>query len=140
MVIESRVSVKSRLNEQVKDYLMSLQANNEETKQHYAAMIGFFVDFLANKGIERFEDATKTDFGQFLSTKRSQNTKNLNIFIIKNFYTDYLGKKELVEYLHQKSVKETITPAELLTPEEVMKLAMEVGRRREMNKVITREI
>jgi integrase len=136
MVIENSISVKSRLNEQVKEYLMSLQANNEDTKQHYGAMIGFFVDYLENKGIERFEDATKTDFGQFLSTKRSQNTRNLYIFIIKNFYTDYLGKKELVEYLHQKSVKETITPSELLTPEEVMKLAMEVGRRREMNKVI----
>ena len=49
MVIENSVSVKSRLNGQVKDYLMSLQANNEDTKQHYAAMIGFFVDFLANK-------------------------------------------------------------------------------------------
>jgi len=58
MVIENSVSVKSRLNEQVKEYLMSLQANNEDTKQHYAAMIGFFVDYLLNKGIERFEDAT----------------------------------------------------------------------------------
>ena len=47
--------------------------------------LGSFVDFLANKGIERFEDATKTDFGQFLLTKRSQNTRNLFIFIIKNF-------------------------------------------------------
>ena len=46
MVIENSVSVKSRLNEQVKDYLMSLHANNEDTKQHYGAMIGFFVDYL----------------------------------------------------------------------------------------------
>jgi len=41
IVIENSVSVKSRLDEQVKDYLMSLQANNQDTKQHYAAMIGF---------------------------------------------------------------------------------------------------
>ena len=34
MVIENSVSVKSKLNEKVKDYLMSLQANNEDTKQH----------------------------------------------------------------------------------------------------------
>jgi hypothetical protein len=32
MVIENSVSVKSRSNEEVKDYLMSLQANNENTK------------------------------------------------------------------------------------------------------------
>ena len=92
MVIGNSVSVKSSqensLKWQVKDYLMSLHANKEVTKQHYGAMIGSFVDYLENKGIKRFEDATKTDFGQFLSAKRSQNTRNLFIFIIKNFYQE----------------------------------------------------
>ena len=43
MVIENSVSVKSRLNEQVKDYLMSLHNNESDTKQHYGAMIGSFI-------------------------------------------------------------------------------------------------
>ncbi len=88
MVIENSVFAKSRLNEQVKDYLMSLHENNSDTKQHYSSLIGSFVGYLENKGIERFEDVTKTDFGQFLSTERSQNTRNLYIFIIKNFYAN----------------------------------------------------
>ena len=48
MVIENSVSVKSRLNEQVKDYLMSLHANNEDTKQHYGANHGFFLNLFSN--------------------------------------------------------------------------------------------
>jgi len=68
MEIENSVSVKSRLNEKVNNYLMSLQDNKEETKLHYASCFGSFVQFLENKGINRFEDATKTDIGQFLST------------------------------------------------------------------------
>jgi hypothetical protein len=62
-----------------------------------------------------------------LSAYKTQETCTFSI--IKNFYTDYLRKKKLVEYLHQKPVKMTITPSELLTLEEVMKLAMEMGRR-----------
>ncbi len=46
MVIENNVSVKSRLNEQVKEDLDSLYANKEDTKQHYGNMIESFVDFL----------------------------------------------------------------------------------------------
>jgi hypothetical protein len=84
--IENSVSTKSRLNEQVKDYLMSLHANNEDKKQHYGAIIGSFVDFLANKGIERFEDTTKTHIGQFLSTKRSLALHKLWLEHLKHNY------------------------------------------------------
>jgi hypothetical protein len=106
------------------------------TQNSISSLIGSFINFLENRGINRFGEVTKTDIGQFLSTKRTQNTRNLYIFIIKNFYTDYLGKEELVKYLHQRPMKEAITPSELLTPEDVINLAKEAGKRREMNKVI----
>ncbi len=93
-------------------------------------MIRSFIDFLVNRHIERFEDALRTDIGKYLSTERSQNTKNLHLFILKNFYTDYLGKEEIVKHFHQKSVKKAITLSELLTVEEIMKLAIEADKRR----------
>ena len=74
MVIENSVSVKSRLNEQVKGYLMSLHDNKDEIKQYYASCFGSFVLFLEKKGIKHFEDASKTDIGQFQSTKKTQKT------------------------------------------------------------------
>ena len=140
MEIENSVSVKSSLKdslkEQIKDYLMSLHNVSEGTKHHYASCFESFIQYLENKGIKSFEEVTKTDIGQFLSTKQTQNTKNLYIFIIKSFYKNYLDKDKLVEHLHQKPCEETITPSELLTPEEVIALANEAGKRRDMNKVI----
>jgi site-specific recombinase XerD len=140
MQIENSVSVKSSLNDslkwQINDYLISLHDVSEGTKHHYASCFGTFVDYLEEKGIKSFEEVTKTDIGQFLSAKNTQNTKNLYIFIIKSFYKNYLGKDKLVEQLHQKPCEETLTPSELLTPEEVIALANEAGKRRDMNKVI----
>jgi integrase/recombinase XerD len=140
MQIENSVSVKSSLKYslewQIKDYLMSLHDVSEGTKHHYASCFVSFVDYLEKKGIKSFEEVTKTDIGQFLSTKETQNTKNLYIFIIKSFYKNYLDKDKLVEQLHQKPCEETLTPSELLTPEEVIAIANEAGKRRDMNKVI----
>jgi hypothetical protein len=125
MVIEDSVSSIS-LKEQVNDYLMSLHDNGDDTKHNYAIYFGTFIDFLEKNGIKHFQDASKTDLGKFLSTKRKQGTKNLYIFIIKNFYKNYLEKPELVKHLHQKATMEEITPSELLTPDEVMLLAAEI--------------
>ena len=138
MVIENRVSVKSsqsdNLKEQINDYLMSLHDVSEDTNQRYASCFDSFVQYLEKEGIKSFEEVTKTDIGQFLSTKKTQNTKNIYIFIIKSFYKNYLDKDKLVEQLHQKTTEETITPSELLTPEEV--IANEAGKKRDMDKVI----
>jgi site-specific recombinase XerD len=122
MVIENRVSVKSSqldsLKEQINDYLLSLHDVSDGTREHYGSCFYSFIQYLEMKGIKRFEDATKTDIGQFLLTMHAQNTRNLYIFIIKSFYKNYLGKDKLVEQLHQKPYEEPITPSELLTLEE----------------------
>jgi site-specific recombinase XerD len=140
MEIETSVSVKSSpkysLKEQINDYLMSLHDVSDGTREHYGSCFDSFVQYLEKKGIKRFEDATKTDIGQFLLTKHAQNTRNLYIFIIKSFYKNYLDKDKLVEQLHQKPCEETLTPSELLTLEEVIALANEAGKRRDMDKVI----
>jgi site-specific recombinase XerD len=109
---------------------------NEASKGNYRACLKSFVQYLENKEIKSFEEVSKTILGQFLSTKGAQNTKNLYIFVIKNFYKNYLDKCDLVENLHQKPAEETITPSDLLTLEEVVNLANVAGERKDVNRVI----
>ncbi len=136
MEIEDRVPVKCCLNEAVKDYLDTLHNSSEQTKHNYVQHFNSFIKFLETKGIKTFESVTRKDIEQYLSTKKTKSSKNLDIFLIKNFFTKYLGKEDLVKDLHQKIVMEEITPAELLTPQEVMAIAIEAGKRRDRNKVI----
>jgi site-specific recombinase XerD len=137
MQIENSVSAKSVLKALITKYVLSLHNVSDGTKEQYYSCLDSFTSYLISKGINRFVDATKTDIGQFLSTKQTQNTRNLYIFVIKNFYKNYLGSENVVKHLHQKSVEETITPSELLNPEEVIALANEAGKRKDMYKVIT---
>jgi integrase/recombinase XerD len=136
MEIEDRVSAKCSLTEVVKDYLDTLHNSSEQTKRNYVQHFNTFIKFLEKKGIKTFESVTRKDIEQYLSTKKAKSTKNLDIFIIKNFFTKYLNKEDLVKNLHQKVAMEEITPAELLTPQEVMAIATEAGKRTERNKVI----
>lgn len=136
MQMDVSVNPKCDIAERIEEYVLSLHDVGDSTKEQYATCLNAFAIFLASKGICRFEDATKQDIGLFLSTKNSQNTRNLYIFVVKNFYKNYLNDKDLVEHLHQKPVEETITPSELLTLDEVVALANEAGQRKDMNKVI----
>ena len=113
MQIETSVSAKSDLTTQITEYALSLHNVSDGTKEQYYSCLESFTNYLISKGINRFNDATKMDIGLFLSTKRTQNTKNLYIFVIKNFYKNYLGNENVVKHLHQKPVEETITPSEL---------------------------
>lgn len=135
MQIETSVSAKSDLKEQITEYVLSLHDVSDGTKEQYSSCLDSFTNYLTSKEINRFEDVTKKDIGQFLSTKQKQNTRNLYIFIIKSFYKNYLDNENIVEHLHQKPIEETITPSELLTPEEVIALDNEAGKRRDKNKL-----
>ena len=127
---------KSKLDEQIEDYILSLHNISDSSKEHYTSLLKIFARYLVSRGITDFNDVKRTDIGQFLSSKRKANTRNIYIFLIKSFYKTYLNNEKLVELLHQKPEEETITPSELLTPDEVVALANEAGNMRDMYKVL----
>lgn len=67
------------LTEQIEDYVQSLHRVSETTKRQYQALLNQFAAHLISKGIKSFEDVTKTEIGQFLTTKKTSNTRNLYI-------------------------------------------------------------
>lgn len=109
----------------------------QTTQEYYCALLKIFVCYLVDKGITNFNDVKRTDIGQFLSSKRKPNTRNRYIFLIKSFYKNYLGNDKLFEHLHQKPEEETITPSELLTPDEVAALANEAGKKRDLYQLLS---
>lgn len=131
------LSAKSNLEERIFEYILSLHNVSEATKEKYASYLRQFARYLLDNGITRFEDVSRSDVDRFLSTIKKQNTRNFYIFVIKNFYKSYLGLEEKVKHLRQKPSEQlNITPSELLTPEDVIALANECGKRRDMYKVI----
>lgn len=75
MQIETSVSAKSDLKEQITEYALSFHDANDGTKEQYYTCLDSFTNYLISKGINRFEDVTKTDIGLFLSTKQNQKTR-----------------------------------------------------------------
>ena len=131
------LDAKPETKQQIIEYILSLHNVTDGTKEQYASYLNCFAKYLKTNGIHNFEDVTKRDIDHFLSTKQKQNTRNLYIFIIKSFYKNYLDMEAKVKHLHQKQSEQlNITPSELLTPEEVIELANETGKRRDMYKVL----
>jgi site-specific recombinase XerD len=131
------LDAKPEMKEQITEYILSLHNTSDGTKEQYASYLRQFANYLMSVGIGRFEEVTKKDIDHFISTKLKQNTRNLYIFAIKSFYKNYLGMEDKVKHLRQKQSEEmNITPSELLTPEEVIQLANEAGKRRDMYKVL----
>jgi len=119
------------------DYTLSLHGLGENSKEIYLGQMRTFGRFLISRGIKRFEDATRKDIDLFLSRYKKDNTKNGYVTRLKYLYGKLLKQSELVEHL--KIVNhdiEPVTPAELLTPDEIVKLANEASKRREMYKII----
>jgi site-specific recombinase XerD len=122
--------MKTRMTE----YLLSLHGVRENTKHDYLTKIKLFGIFLSKQGIMTLEDASKHDIDLFLSKYANENTKNLFIHAFRSFYR-FLNKEEVITHLKFYKVElEEITPSEILTPEEVVELASESGRRRELYK------
>jgi len=65
------------------------------------------------------------------------NTKNGYLTTLIPFYRDFLNKTEVIKGLNYYNEElEPITPSDVLTPDEVIKIAKKAGQRREMYKVI----
>jgi len=117
------------------EFELSLHGVRESTKANYLGRIEWFAGFLVEQGILRFESACKRDIDIFLSGYKNPNTKNLFIQVLRSFYRDL--KPEAVAHLKIYQVElEQITPSELLTVDEVVRIAEECGKRREMNKYL----
>lgn len=112
------------------DYILSLHGINESSKDVYSTQIRTFGRFLLKCGIERFEDVTMKDIDVFFSRYQKDNTKNCYIGRLKHFYGKFLRLPNLTEHLKiANNDIQPVTPSELLTPEEVVKLANESGRK-----------
>ena len=138
--LKSQLSIVSekceRMQETLEDYMLSLHGVSETSKESYMSIIRTLGRFLKNRGVERFEDVRSKDIDLFLSNYKDS-TKNVYIIRLKHFYGTYLKLPSLVEHLKATKVDlEPITPAELLTPDEVVKLANNASQRRESYKII----
>ena len=127
----------TRMTETLEDYILSLHGLSESSKEIYLGQMRTFGRFLISRGIKRFKDATSKDIDIFLSQYQKDTTKNGYVTRLKYLYGKLLKQPELVEHLRIVNHDiEPVTPAELLKPNEVVKLANESGKRREMCKVI----
>lgn len=134
--IEQYDGITEETKERMTEYLLSLHGIKESSKDDYLSKIKMLGRFLAKRGITRFEDANKIDIDLFLSRYKNENTLNLYIYVFKSFYK-FLNLSEVVSHLKLYTIElEQITPSEILTPEEVIELANESGRRRELYKIL----
>jgi len=124
------------MRQKILQYYLSLHGCSENTKENYVERLKLYGEFLLERGIKRFEDADRLDIDLFLSKYDSESSKNLLILILRNFYK-FLGKEEVIKHLKFYRIRlEQVTPSETLNVDEVVALANEAGKKREMNKVL----
>jgi site-specific recombinase XerD len=119
------------------NYLQSLHNLSDGTKEAYLVRLRRFGLWLFDQGYNAFEDADKEAVDRFLTTLKSHSTTNSYITTLKPFYREFLNKEAVVKgikyYLEEI---QPISPSELLTLTEVIQIAEECGRRREMYMII----
>jgi integrase len=119
------------------NYLTTMHNLSEGTKEGYLVRLRRFGLFLIEHKVDSFEDADKRVVDGFLSSLKSHNTVNGYLTTLKPFYREFLNKKAVVKGLkYHLEELQPISPSELLTPDEVIRIAEECGKRREMYKII----
>jgi site-specific recombinase XerD len=117
-------------------YLLTLYNLSEGKKEQYLLRLGKYGLWLIENGFESFEEAEKEDVIAFLNSLMTRNTVNAYITMLKPFYR-FLNKPEVVKDLKFCNEDlQPITPSEVLAPEEVVAIAEECGKRRDMYKVM----
>jgi integrase len=127
------------LNQEMLDtmlgYLLTLRVS-EVSKAHYLQKLRRFGLWLMKQGISNFASVKKSHIDCFLATYDKNNTKNSIIIALRPFYRNFLNKPSIVKDLtYYAEELEPITPSDVLTPDEVVKIAEEAGQRRDMYKV-----
>ncbi|MCX9086816.1 MAG: tyrosine-type recombinase/integrase [Candidatus Methanoperedens sp.] len=99
-------------------YLEMKEAQGIEKESHrtYSYVLGYL-----NKWKE-LEQITKDDLVSYFNKKewkvKADSTKNLHIIIIKAYFKD-TGKPEVVDWIKRKQLRETISPEQTLTPDDI---------------------
>ena len=125
------------MNKKLEDYILSLHGICEDSRTNYKSQVRTLARFLTKRGIERFEDASSKDIDLFLSGYQKDSTRNVYIVRVKHLYSKFLKLPDLVQHLKISNTElPPVTPSELLTPEEIVKLANASCKRRELYKVV----
>lgn len=107
----------------LKAYSKTLHNISESAQYLYVSRMGKFGAFLKKP----FEKATKEHIDNFLSGLRNDSTYDNYVENIRHFYNRFIHKKRIVAHLKKRRKLKNFTPAELLIPEEVAKLANAIG-------------
>jgi len=137
--LEKYISTKG-LNQEMTDalcnYLLTLRVS-ESSKETYLQRLRVFGKWLIKNGIKSFKDVKPFQFNLFLNRYDKNNTKNGYLIALKPFYKDFLNKVDVVKDLDYYAEElEPITPSEVLTTDEVIKISKKAGERRDLYKVI----
>lgn len=131
---ESLAKLPTEMQIRLGEFEFGLHGVRDNTKADYLARMVSFGSFLIDKGKRSFEEAKRQDIDLFLSGYKNPATKNVFIAVFRHFYS---SKPELISHLKVYEIDlEEITPSEILTPQEVISLAVEAGKKREMYKYI----
>jgi site-specific recombinase XerD len=133
---ENNTDITEEMKEKLTEYLLSLHGIKENSKSLYVLKAKMLGVFLTKRGLNRFEEAKEFDLNLFLSHYNNENTLNQYIYVFKQLYK-FLNLPEIVSRLQYYKIElEQITPSETLTPQEVISIAEEASKKREMYKVI----
>jgi len=126
------------MQETLRKFNKSLHGRKNNTKLQYLTKLKKFGEYLIENGKEKYQNAIKEDFDDFLDRYNNADTLNLYIVVLKSFYSDFLGLPQVVEHLKMfDDDLPPISPSEVLTPEEIVKLAEESTKRRPLYKYLT---
>lgn len=126
------VEMKVRL----KDYYNSLHSAKATTKLDYLVKLKKFGEFLMSKGVKDYKDIKDTKLvDEFLAKYDKVETRNSYISCVKTFYKRLRHIRPLRNLKPKNKRNLNLSPSQLLSPEEVVKLANAMPT--EMNKALT---
>ena len=133
---ENNTDITEEMKEKMTEYLLSLHGIKENSKSLYVLKAKMLGIFLTERGLNRFEEAKELDLNLFLSHFNNENTLNQYIYVFKQLYK-FLNLPDVVHRLRYYKIElEQITPSETLTPQEIIAIAEEASKKRELYKVV----
>lgn len=112
----------NQMRTKLSEYHNSLHNAKLTTKLDYLVRLKKLGEHAQRRGVKKFEELTKTEIDLFLSRLKTVGTRNAYISGMKTFYR-WLGHEEIVkDFKPKKNRNNNITPSQLLTPEDIVKL------------------